>query len=350
MSLKQLITLLFVLGFVRTLHGSSDPIDGNFDCDSNYHPEETDMSGCLTRLQRQPSEYEVCRDDSDTTCFIFLKEPPFVSISVEPKDLNETEKDKLMTPFRCKDHASQTPTITGIAMELHDLTVSSDDYCMWGGLLEKCSFNQLVDFIEVMAGESYRYRFAVTGLLLETPQRKCRHDASTPIVDNSMIIIGKQSHGKLPKSAWKQLIEPFDWSSWSVFGFFALLFIMFSLAIGVRFHVFRGRSLVTAIFFFAGERHQRVDHETDLYGENAVKGSTFTAKYGLVMTLIRYAFIAFVGIFVIFYEVSVVNFLFMQEELSLPTPISKLDAPQKLTDFAVLRDSALEDVWRRTGE
>lgn len=51
------------------------------------------------------------------------------------------------------------------------------------------------------------------------------------------------------------------------------------------------------------------------------------------MTLIRIVFLGLAGVFVVFYEVSVVNFLFLQDKFAMP-PIKKL-GDQTVKDFAV---------------
>lgn len=149
-----------------------------------------------------------------------------------------------------------------------------------------------------------------------------------------------------------------------------------SIAIAVRFHVVRGRSLVTAFFIFAGEREQAMAHEFDIaeraHGHHALKTQgllgwslhrgkklerideyrdsvAFATKYGLSMTLFRIALLAFIAVFALFYEVAVVNFLFQQNSLRIEKGVRNLST-RELNNFAVLKNSALENVWNATGK
>lgn len=343
-------TLLLLL--IPLVYAQNSPAEGNFDCASYDARQSQDNGrGCLHRLKTDPDDYEQCRDSSNTTCYIFLQEPPFITLNRQELWNATDDALPLQRPFPCGDYASvfkEVGGIGGIAMGLHEKTSSKDDLCMWGGNSADCKFNQLVDYTEVMAEQDYR--FAVTGLLLELPQRQCSHEASAPFVDNSMIIIGlKTTDSSASQGALSQLTRPFHWGAWAIFGGVVLIFMVVCFAIAVRFHVFRGRSLITAFFIFAGERDQALAHEASLSGDmDASHAVSFATKYGLAMTLYRIALLSFVGIFVLFYEVAVVNFLFQQQSLSLARSVTTLTEAE-LTTYAVLKNSALENVWNATG-
>lgn len=66
------------------------------------------------------------------------------------------------------------------------------------------------------------------------------------------------------------------------------------------------------------------------------------------MKLYRIAIVAILGIFVLFYEVAVVNVLFQQQKSMLEKSVQTL-TDAELKDYAVLKDSALENVWQETG-
>ncbi|CAN8073779.1 unnamed protein product [Agarophyton chilense] len=327
------------------------PTDGNYDCDS-YDPFASQRPGhaCLANMKIHPDIYDVCKDDTNHTCYIFLQEPPFIILDDIPKFNSSESAFSLQKPFKCGQFENQlleAGGIRGIAFHLHKLTSSRDDWCMWGGHADHCPFNQLVDFINVKAGQGYR--FGISGLLLEMPSRQCVNHPSAPFLDNKMIIIGRRapqfsgSEGPL-----HQLIKPFHQGTWAIFAGVLLLFVAVCLAIAVRFHWFRGRSLITAFFIFSGERDQALAHEAALQqGVSAREAVSFATKYGLSMSLFRMALLALVAIFALFYEVAVVNFLFQQHNQTLSKPVRRLSLEQ-LADFAVLKDSALENVWDAT--
>lgn len=88
------------------------------------------------------------------------------------------------------------------------------------------------------------------------------------------------------------------------------------------------------------------DHLTE--AEMINKSLSFSAKYGLSMTLFRLSLLAFVAVFALFYEVAVVNFLFQQQKLELSKSVKSL-SNSELSQYSVLKNSALENVWNATG-
>lgn len=278
------------------------------------------MSLCLQRMAIYPEEFEVCKRK---LCYLFLREPPFIVLDYA-KDSNKdlvfspdaTEEEQIANQilFPCGDPGSKFHGLTGIAFAIHNAT-TSDALCVWAG--EACTFNAAVDFTRSKSA----YQLAITGLLLETEERQCFHDPGAPIVDNSMLIVGESNpENGLTKSAVFQLREPFEPGAWAVFGVTVLAFLIACLAIAGRFS-YRGRSLITAFFVFAGQRDEAVAHESALHPNqnafaikysqdgsgNQTSNLSFTTKYGMSMALFRIALLAFIGVFVLFYEVAVVR-------------------------------------------
>eukprot|EP00178_Gracilaria_changii_P021142 TRINITY_DN62989_c0_g1_i1.p1 TRINITY_DN62989_c0_g1~~TRINITY_DN62989_c0_g1_i1.p1 ORF type:complete len:556 (+),score=71.52 TRINITY_DN62989_c0_g1_i1:423-2090(+) len=344
--------LLFVTVLAVVCAFTDDsPASGNFRCDL-HDPSASQQhgAGCLANLNIRPELYERCRgDDTTETCFIFLQEPPFIILN-DIASFNSSEHAfALQEPFRCgefEQQFSRVGGISGISLTVHKETSSRDDWCMWGGHADHCTFNQLVDYIQIMAEQGYR--FAITGLLLEMPQRQCFHHPSAPLIDSAMIIIGlSDPRFQGAQGPVAQLWRPFHDGAWGIFAAVLLLFMIVCLGIAVRFHWFRGKSLITAFFIFAGERDQAMAHEATLHHQDAEEAVSFATKYGLAMTLFRIALLALIGIFALFYEVAVVNFLFQQQNQTLSKPIRRLP-PRQLQEFVVLNNSALENVFDAT--
>lgn len=334
-------------------------------------------------------------------CAIYV---PCLFLSPQFINLNLTvTTDQKQTLFRCKHYSSQSaiPGLSGIAFDLHNETSSRDSFCVWGG--SECRFNRLVDFIALRAPD--KYRFAVTGLLLETPGRQIRHDASAALLDNSMIIIGRRSEttSKLLYPL-EQLRRPFRLSTWGVFLGMVGIFATLALIIAIRFDPKGGR-MRTLFFIFAGERGEdriqdkqdeniqsplvesvappeaivadHSDHENRSPAANGeisvdmkieIEETTpqieiaqsqelealerevpsISTRYWAVINFFRLSFGAFVLIFVLFYEVAVVNFLFQQSQVTINQPVKSLSR-EELEKYSVLKASALEDVWHQTG-
>lgn len=306
-------------------------------------------------------------------------------------DITMTSEEH-QTLFKCRDHREAFSDLGGIAFDIHKETASANSLCVWGG--KDCKFNRLVDFIALRAPEGYQ--FAITGLLLETPSRQVRHFPSASIVDSRMIIIGRKKDIKeTTRYPLEQLRKPFRNETWAVFFCVTGIFTVLALAIAYKFNK-RNMSLLTVFFILAGERGEdRIQEVSQGNGVNpsptahedakisgtdsersdsdspgrtaenrmrhrrAVKWEGNTGpgphvsdgvpqSYWLIISLLRMAFGAFVIIFMLFYEVAVVNVLFQQSAVELGTNVTDLSDSQ-LAEYAVLEASALEDVWNETG-
>ena len=326
-----------------------------FNC-STYNPIlPTRGRGCLHRLTTHKEDYNECNDPkSNKTCYIFLQQPPFITIDPNLFDSSDYAANELQKPFPCGKYANifkeKGTKLQGIAFVLHSLTISSDDLCMWGGHPDDCLFNELVDYIDVKGRQNQgAYRFGITGLLLEIPIRQCRHYSSSAFLDNSMIIIGRRNDSSMVHGPLQQLIRPFHWGSWAILIFFLIIFLLVCISIACRFHIVRRRSLVTGFLLLADAGPEAIAYERQIHGrEGATRARSFATKYGLSMSFYRFAIMAYVGIFVLFYEVAVVNFLFQQQTQSLARSVKSLTV-NELKEYSVLKDSALELVWNTTG-
>lgn len=292
-----------------------------YDCDQHREPRDpAGMRGCLPRLDKEPEAFVDCKKQ---LCYIFLREPPFVILD----DVVDADENLVFDPkaspadqlqhqrlFNCSNPHAAFPGLKGIAFNLH-ASVSDGALCVWGG--DTCTFNNLVDYTNWKAKDDYQ--FGISGLLLETEERHCFHEFGSPIVDNSMVIIGENSRDNSPsKSSIAQLHEPFQGATWAIFGGTILAFVVACVAIATRFSL-RGRSLITGFFIFVGERNGAIAHESEIHpnmnSKNDILGPgrwksrktlSFETKYSMAMALFRIALLVFIGIFCLFYEVAVV--------------------------------------------
>lgn len=374
-----LLTLLALL--IPHASQAITPVSGEYDCaahNATANLAALEQGGdCLPYLRQNPQAYDVCKT---TVCYIFIREEPFIIFDTDVFTADPSSYP-LQRPFRCGSPTDLHPSLRGITFEVHKLTSSRDLYCMWSGHATQCEFNALVDFTEVMAAEGYQ--FALSGALLETPQRQCHHNPSAPLIDDPMIIIGHNPGDKsIAKSPIDSLTRPFQLGAWAIFGIIILTFAIVAFAIAVRFHVFRGRSLITAFFIFTGERDEALAYENHVrelkstsarshksfdsapvsfassnfsdvpprpiaHSPSSQENDSFATKYGLSMTLFRIALVSFFAIFALFYEVAVVNFLFQQRNVELSKTVRSL-SPEELQSYSILKNSALEHTWNAT--
>ncbi|KAI0560691.1 hypothetical protein FGB62_104g038 [Gracilaria domingensis] len=207
---------------------------------------------------------------------------------------------------------------------------------MWGGHTNKCSFNQLVHFIEIMAEEGYR--FAITNGLVDLPHRRCRNDASAPLRSDETVIFGSVPASTSSFEQVLQLLRPFHMGSWLLLALGLAVLIIIRLAIGAKYHWFREARTRPALMMSAnsGEDSGFVEQLND----------SERADLRFAMTLFRTSTVAMCAIVALFYEVAVVNFLFQRRNSTVSIEdISKNEHAK----FAVPSATALENVWENEG-
>ncbi|KAI0561095.1 hypothetical protein FGB62_93g035 [Gracilaria domingensis] len=358
-----------------------------------------DNGNCLSAL-RDPlyrQEFETCKEK---VCFLLMREPPFVTYE---KDFFHNEKNvkNMQLPFLCKNQ-KERPSLAGSALKLLKSTSARDELCVWAGPVESCTWNAIVDFVAVM-GNREGYQFAVVGPMLETPQRKCSHFASSSWWDGRIVVLGRNTReNRASVHPVRQLISPFQKETWIVVGSVIALFVIVCLIIVYRFHVFRGKSLITAItayFVIMGERAEALatrrvargkectqqylkekenssndleralsaqstlKYEAALPGQDAFPGQdagesrveeedvqqeAVLTKFSVAISLFRVSLIAFVAMFSLFYGVAVVNFLFQQHNIQITKDIKFLTAID-LERYSMVQDTAIEAIWNSRG-
>ncbi|KAI0561096.1 hypothetical protein FGB62_93g036 [Gracilaria domingensis] len=371
----------------------------NINC-SSYNPEQRlldakDRGNCLSALfdSRYRQKFDKCKEN---VCFLFINEPPFVMYEKKYFYIEKNLK-QMQLPFLCKNRKQKHRSLGGIAFNILKETSAGDEFCAWAGPVESCTWNAIVDFVAVM-GNKEGYQFAVLGPMLETPQRKCSHFASSSWWDGRMVVMGRnaQKNRASVHPLW-QLINPFQKETWIVVGSMVALFAIICLMIVYRFHLFWGKSLTTAVtayFVIMGERaealaaerienisdggegfsgrfskaEQEGSREVSLRGTFSSADSSlrrddndsridagndteraFLTKSSLAISLFRISLIAFVALFSLFYEVAVVNFIFQQQNLQITKDIEHLTL-MDLGRYAVVRDTAVEAVWNFRGK
>ncbi|CAN8062850.1 unnamed protein product [Agarophyton chilense] len=215
------------------------------------------------------------------------------------------------------------PRLNGISFRIHAMTSSSTSSCVWAGPKATCSFNQLHDFAASFAKRGYR--FALSGAFLDTPERRCRLQPSAPQLDSAMMIFGPNILAPA-KSAFEQLTRPFRSGTW-----IALSVVTFFFAvIGMVIAVIVANRLSHTVYILMGHRDKLQDYNS--------------RRLASSLAFLRGAMSSFAAICYFFYSASVVNFLFAQSHVDMSHTLSSLRVSD-LSHYAVLKDSALEQVW-----
>lgn len=301
---------------------------------------------CLESFTRNQSRhFEQCRRKP---CFIFLEEAPYTKVDSK----NETREGNQL--FVCGRTGAAMRHASGSAFSIIKQTSAFDALCVWGG--PQCSFNEMVRFIDAAATEAPGYAFGAMGVLFEEPQRLSENLAqSVSLLQEELSIFGPHADER-PVFPFQRLVRPFRPLTWFVFGLF-----FFAIGLGAWltacafdddawspnrvFHLFMGADepVISSVSLpTLDDRVTRSQSECRRILENRITDHISSYKVSRIM--IRLSLTSMVVIFLLFYELSVVNFLFIETKALNVQDVRSLSASE-LTAYAVEEDTAAEDVW-----
>ena len=327
-----------------TTDANREFVSFDFDCDSYKPISLPNNSTCQKGLETYRDDFEACKTGNQI-CFFFVNTAPFSSINVDNKDRKPVEFQR---PFKCSEYENAfeaDATLTGIDFKLISRTSGANDLCASAG--NSCEFNDLVNFIEVQAEKGYK--FGIMGHLLETPQRQCLNDASVATLDDSMVILGPRETDASPANSILQLFRPFHWGSWLIFVVTSLLFVVVCFTITWKLNAYRRGAVGDAIQLLLGQQGSTNLEEEIRSAQGDAAAKSFAARNGVVTSLFRVAIGAYILIFILFYEVAVVNFLFLESTPVLSKRVSRIPVSE-LKNYGILKNSALESVWLSAGK
>lgn len=336
------VALLPLLALASSSHASESTPNVTICKGADPHGNQSrivDAGGCLRSLRENPALYEKCKSN---LCFLFLKEEPY---NILPADFSGNP-EKYQKPFLCRNVSEEHPRISGISFQILE-KLSSDAWCVFAGDASDCPFNALVDFVDLQADKGYQ--FGVSGLLLEMPRRRCRHHISAPIFDDRVAIVGRIEMSRFATSARSslaRLVKPFHWATWAFFA--CELLVLFLIASLIARCVVAPRSLswYDTVSIMLGHN---IDISRGIRHAPNERQVLSIVRVAMITLLVNASLIALVAIFVLFYEIGVVNSLFQTQELKIGKQVSSLSC-EELRKYAVLKNSALENVWESHGE
>lgn len=363
-------------------------------------------SGCLTRFDTDRPHFDACKSN---VCFLFLQDEPvsFVSPSRQRAHLRSIQRP--LTPrspqhivfasrasarqqlFPCASPASAPGGLSGSFFAVANRTVP-DALCVWAGT--GCTFAGLTAFLATTSASSPSHQFAAGGVLLESPARvtDTLHPSSS-IIDSSLVIIGPATTGSTSSAPVAVLLRPLTASAWGLLVFILALFGVVGIAVLT---VLAPGPVRWSTLFFHVIGEEEADADADAQLARGVSGGTLArggsggtngsrreslargrltdsdassdgdrwgdaaadallekraarATYRAALWLYRAALSAFLIMFVLFYEISVVNVLFMQNTAERLRKSTEKLSRRELGHYAVLRASAIEEIWRKTG-
>lgn len=326
---RKLTTVFLILSFIIT--------PGATACD-NAHPSSDHRrinatKACLPLFQDNPVSFDYCKNQ---ICFLFLKQPPFVKT---PEAFNFSNIHKYQRRFICGDHIKLHRELTGTVFDVfRGLQEKGQKYtCLWAGDESHCTFNALVDFVDLHAERGYQ--FAISNMLVEIPIRHCRHTMGVSLMDEKIVIVG---HAMNPGeattlAAFLSLLSPFHYQTWILFVAVLALIVILSASI-VRFILpDKSASLRDAILLLAGLDPSE-GHRNGICRTRPI-------DFRIISLLLRFSVLSLFGICLLFYEIGVVNSLFQNRDATLGKPITDLKE-KELVNYCTLHNSASERVWK----
>lgn len=299
---------------------------------------------CLKRLKDFPIEFEECKR---INCFMFLNEPPYITLDKRMKNHNDSKL------FPCT-----RPLMSGFSQlqgNAFDVMSSSYEFtnalCVWGG--PDCQFNDMVNYIDQASSD---YKLGATGLLLENKQRLRENvKPSISLLSEVMVIFGEQQESRMGFPVYK-LLHPFRRDTWLAFTSFLTAFVMLSMlaarVLGPRSNTVSDVIQNTFQFYVCPTFTSVTIESSPIIADGASmmrrqRLGERLATCRAVRHLMRVSLSVTFVIFLMFYEVAVVNFLFIQQSAPRLKNVKDL-TKEELAQFCVERDAATEDVWNKT--
>lgn len=202
-------------------------------------------------------------------------------------------------PFPCKDRRKRAPEMSGIILEALDrLQPLEDSLCMFGGA--ECRFEDAMAFIR--AAGSYQFIFGSSVWFL--PARLTPNTTtSAPLREVQPVVVGRKEAEKEINSAISVILRPFSLWTWLLIVFCFVLAVFVRVALAQYFA--RPRTRMDLVLHLLSEFSRlgwRTEHERLL---NLV--SVRTLKWSVAAAWV---------ILILFYEISVVEFIFQKATLT----------------------------------
>lgn len=270
-------------------------------------------------------------------------------IILDPKMKRESDQQL----FPCKARRKAFRELTGLVFKIHQEMDLDDALCVWAGA--KCSFNNMVDFVaeHAQANETTEYQFAITGILSLLPRRISQYAFPTiSFLETQVVILGPNDNTQgLVRTSFEQVFRAFKPQTWAILVICITALLLLMLIISAVFST--PSTPLNILMNMFGERREGIGAVSPLtLREENVEGSTDMQKLHLLHRTARMvlsvAFSAFCIITILFYELSAVNFIFIEKTHELGKDIREL-SDKELALYAVQKGTAQESVWRRAG-
>lgn len=277
---------------------------------------------CLSPYYYDRDRFRVCKSH---VCLLFVAEIPFVFVD---KRLHSEDH---VQPFRCNKESSVTGASGPFFEYVKEIKALDNSYCIWAG--PECSFDGMVSFVKSVSGKNSSEQFIAGSMLfISTGRISNQSIPSAPFLESDIVVIGPSTRKETTmREAVISVVQPFETLTWVLIVCVILTFIATRLFIALVF---------TSPWSFPMFLENLMDGFLPERSTNSVLEDTNKQAERRYLNSIWFsgAKIFFI-IFILFYELAVVNFVLSERKIDPAIDLYNLKE-EDLRKFAVVKGSA----------
>ncbi len=205
--------------------------------------------------------------------------------------------------------------------------------CVFGG--PDCSFEEMMQFVAAQK----HHQFVVGGLMFVLPHRLTENTRpASSLIEDQVVIIGRRDSRSPIVQAYSTILRPFKFETWMMLLGIFLLFLLVRIIIAVYFARPRKRHVI--VRHLLGEYDVRDNQLPLTQNEETLRLLNKTAVMSLTL-----AVSAFFVIVILFYEIAVVNFIFLKKTHALQKEFANL-TPEEMKQYVIIKGGGTEVIWR----
>lgn len=235
--------------------------------------------------------------------------------------------DMSSKPFPCKDRIIHAPGLRGLSLRIMDLIPPLHEaQCVFGRL--DCPFQQMIEFLE----NEKHHQFMFGGFVWILPGRISNNTRMSPTVyEDPVVIVGRASGRSPVDQSFENIVRPFARETWIVIGCFYVVVCLVHVLSSFAFAIPKTPMNVC--------RHLFCDFSRSRTSERVRMHNIAVAK---MLRLV----IAFTSIIIIlFYEITVVNYVLRNKPRTLEKDVRNLSSAE-LAHYFVIKDDGTELLFR----
>lgn len=275
------------------------------------------QKNCLPGFAADRKPWQICEKKP---CVLLLKEAPFVSVG----------KNLSSKPFPCNfrsRRAQRAAGFGGLFFQIMDMIPELDDaQCVFGGL--DCSVQDMVHFLEA----DDRHQFMFGGSVWILPDRISNNTNVSPALhEERILVVGHKTRQSDVEQSFDNVVRPFDKWTWAlIVGFYVGVCVVH---VSLSCYYAKPRDFANVC------RHILCDYTKSTNPETV--RFTNTSSVGVLRFVVAFTSI----LIVLFYEITVVNYVFRNQPRTLEKDIRDL-SPEELKTYVLVQGGGSELLFR----